>query len=77
MTHLLRRHLAANPEPQTIFNGRGPTLVAVLWPWAMALKLVRYKKDPDDCAAIICLGFAQRGIRWTVAGLEQWISDRC
>jgi len=67
-----------NAEPQTIFNGRGLALVAVPWPWAMALKLVRYeKKDPDDCAAIIRLGFAQRGIRWTVAGLEQWISDRC
>jgi len=42
----------------------------------MALKLVRYEKDPDDCAAMIRLAFAQRGIRRTVAGLEQWISDR-
>ncbi|KAH9961806.1 hypothetical protein BC827DRAFT_1260384 [Russula dissimulans] len=67
-----------NAEPQTIFSARGLALVAVPWPWAMALKLVRYeKKDPDDCAAIIRLGFRQRGIRWTVAGLEQWISDRC
>jgi len=67
-----------NAEPQTIFSARGLALVAVPWPWAMALKLVRYeKKDPDDCVAIIRLGFAQRGIRWTVAGLEQWISDRC
>jgi len=43
-------------EPQTIFNGRGLALVAVPWPWAMTLKLVRYeKKDPDHpprlCAA--------------------------
>ena len=64
--------------PQTIFNGRGLALVAVPWPWALALKLVRYaKKDPDDCAAILRLGSAQRGLRWTVAGLEQWISERC
>jgi len=67
-----------NAEPQTIFNGRNLALVAVPWPWVMALNLVRYeKKDPDECAAIIRLGFAHRGIRWTVAGLEQWISDRC
>ena len=26
---------------------------------------------------IIRLGFVQRRIRWMVAGLEQWISDRC
>jgi len=67
-----------NAEPQTIFNGRGLALVAMPWPWSMRLKLVRYeKKDPDDCPATICLGFAQRCIRWTVASLEQWISDRC
>ena len=48
------------------------------WPWALALKLVRYaKKDPEDCAAILRLGYSQRGIRWTVDGLEKWISDRC
>ena len=44
----------------------------------MALKLVRYEKqDPVDCAAVLRLGFAQRGIRWTLAGLEQWIMERC
>lgn len=64
--------------PQTIFNERGLALTAVPWPWAIALKLVRYaKKDPEDCAAILRLGYSQRGIRWTVAGLEKWISDRC
>jgi len=70
---------AQNAEPQTIFNGRSLPLVAVPWPWAMGLKPVRYeKRDPDDCAAIIRLDSAQRGIiRWTVASLEQWISDRC
>jgi hypothetical protein len=64
--------------PQTIFNERGLALVAVPWPWAMALKLVRYaKKDPEDCAAILRLGSSQRGFRWTVPGLERWISERC
>lgn len=67
-----------NADPQTIFNERGLQLVAVPWPWAMALKLVRYaKQDPVDCAAVLRLGFAQRGIRWTLAGLEQWIMERC
>jgi hypothetical protein len=40
--------------------------------------LVRYaKQDPNDCAAVLRLGVAQRGIRWTLAGLEQWIMERC
>jgi hypothetical protein len=65
-------------DSQTIFNARGLALVAVPWPWAMALKLVRYqKKDPVDCAAVLRLGVAQRGIRWTLDGLEQWIMERC
>jgi hypothetical protein len=64
--------------PQTIFNERGLALIAVPWPWAIALKLVRYaKKDPEDCAAILRMGYSQRGIRWTVSGLEKWISERC
>jgi len=64
--------------PQTIFSERGLALVAVPWPWAIALKLVRYaKQDPTDCAAVLRLGVAQRGIRWTLAGLEQWIMERC
>ena len=64
--------------PQTIFNERGLALIAVTWPWAIALKLVRYaKKDPEDCAAILRMGYSQQGIRWTVAGLEKWISERC
>ncbi|KAI9435132.1 hypothetical protein H4582DRAFT_2112431 [Lactarius indigo] len=67
-----------NSVPQTIFNERGLALVAVPWPWAIALKLVRYaKQDPVDCAAVLRLGFAQRGIRWSLAGLEQWIMERC
>ncbi|KAI0300703.1 hypothetical protein B0F90DRAFT_1817456 [Multifurca ochricompacta] len=74
--HASARH--ENSVPQTIFSERGLALVAVPWPWAIALKLVRYaKQDPADCAAILRLGFAQRGIRWTLAGLEQWISERC
>jgi len=74
-------HAATPPQTaaaQTVFNARGLALVAVPWPWEMALKLARYEeKDLDDCAAIICLGSAQRDIRWTADGLEQWISDRC
>jgi hypothetical protein len=67
-----------NAGPQTIFNARGLALVAVPWPWAMALKLVRYQKqDPADCAAVLRLGVAQRGIRWTRSGLEQWVMERC
>jgi hypothetical protein len=50
----------------------------VPWPWAVALKLVRYaKKDPDDCGAILRLGSLQRGYRWTVDVLERWLSERC
>ena len=64
--------------PQTIFNERGLALVAVPWPWAIALKLARYtKQDPVDCAAVLRLGVMQRGIHWTLAGLEQWITERC
>ena len=67
-----------NAVPQTIFSERGLALVAVPWPWAIALKLVRYaKQDPVDCAAVLRLGVAQRGIRWTLAGLESWIMERC
>ena len=64
--------------PQTIFSERGLALVAVPWPWAVALKLVRYlKQDPTDCAAVLRLGSAQRGIRWTVDALEKWLAERC
>jgi len=62
----------------TIFNERGLALVAVPWPWAVALKLVRYaKKDPDDCGAVLRLGSLQRGYRWTVDVLERWLAERC
>ncbi|KAI0272031.1 hypothetical protein BGY98DRAFT_922408 [Russula aff. rugulosa BPL654] len=65
-------------SPLTIFSERGLALVAVPWPWAVALKLVRYaKKDPDDCGAILRLGSLQRGYRWTVDVLERWLSERC
>jgi hypothetical protein len=67
-----------NAIPQTIFNERGLRLVAVPWPWAIALKLVRYEKqDPADCAAVLRLGFEQRGIFWTIPVMEQWITERC
>jgi hypothetical protein len=64
--------------PLTIFSERGLAIVAVPWPWAVALKLVRYaKKDPDDCGAVLRLGSLQRGYRWTVDVLERWLSERC
>ena len=64
--------------PQTIFNERGLALVAVPWPWAIALKLARYaNQDSTDCAAVLRLGVAQRGVRWTLVGLEEWITKRC
>ena len=66
------------PRRKTILSECGLALVAVPWPWAIALKLVRYaKQDPTDCAVVLRLGVAQRGIRWTLAGLEQWIMERC
>ena len=65
-------------EPQIIFSQRGLALIAVPWPWDIALKLGRYaKQDPINCAAVLRLGVAQRGIRWTLAGLKQWIMERC
>jgi len=74
-------HASTQPQnalAQTIFNERGLALVAVPWPWAVALKLVRYlKQDPTDCAAVLRLGSAQRRIRWTVDALEKWLADRC
>ena len=66
------------PRRKTILSKRGLTLVAVPWPWVIALKLVRYaKQDTTHCAAVLRLGIAQRGIRWTLAGLDQWIMERC
>ena len=68
----------SSPQTLTIFNERGLELIAVPWPWAIALKLVRYaKQDPADCAAVLRLGVAQCGIRWTLASLEQWIMESC
>lgn len=67
-----------NATALTIFNEPGLALVAVPWPWAVALKLVRYaKKDPEDCGAVLRLGSFQRGYRWTVDVLERWLSERC
>ena len=60
--------------PQTIFNERGLALVALAWPWAVALKLARYtKQDPVDCALVLRFGVVQRDsdIRYMLPGLEQ------
>jgi hypothetical protein len=41
---------------QMIFNEHGLALVAVLWPWAVALKLAHYvKQDPVDYAVVLHL----------------------
>jgi hypothetical protein len=63
--------------PQIIFTERGLALVAVLWPWAIVLILVRHvKQNPIDCAGVLRVGVAHRGIRWTLAGLKQWVMER-
>ena len=60
-----------NAVPQTIFNERGLALVAVPWPWAVALKLGGHaKQDPTDRAAVLRPGVAQHTIRWTRAVLS-------
>ena len=54
--------------PQIILCERGLALLAVPSSWAIALKLVRYaKQDPTDCASVLRLGVARRGIRRTRA----------
>jgi len=64
--------------PQTIFSEWGLALIAVLWPWAIALKLVCYmKQDLTNCATVLCLSIAQHSIRWTLAGLKQQIMEHC
>jgi len=61
-----------NAVGQTTFYERGLALIAVPWPWATALKLMRHtKQDTTDWAAVLRLGVVQRTIRWTLAGLEQ------
>ena len=45
-------------------------------PGSFCSALGRYaKQDPVDCVAVLRLGVAQYGIRWTLASLEleQWI----
>jgi hypothetical protein len=67
-----------NAIPQAIFNDYVLRLVAVPWPWAVALKLVRFEKqDPADFAAVLRLGFAQRGVFWTIPVMKQWKTERC
>ncbi|EPQ56863.1 hypothetical protein GLOTRDRAFT_127257 [Gloeophyllum trabeum ATCC 11539] len=69
---------ASNLSRNIIFSSPGLTLIAVSWPWAVALKLVRYQKDdPNDIAAILRLGRRENGTLWTRATLEAWLHLKC
>ncbi|KAI0738270.1 hypothetical protein C8Q80DRAFT_1222555 [Daedaleopsis nitida] len=69
---------ANNLSVNTIFTSPGLVLVGVSWPWAVALKLVRYEKhDPHDIASILRLGHRQRNVRWTRTLLEGWLTNIC
>lgn len=62
----------------TIYSKRGLKLVGVSWSWAVALKLVRYRKeDPDDIAAILKLGTQLKGLQWTRTIMEGWLLGSC
>lgn len=62
----------------TIYDGPGLMLVGVSWPWAVALKLVRYQKDdPNDIAAILSLGSQMKQLQWTRSILEGWLLKAC
>ncbi|OCH92012.1 hypothetical protein OBBRIDRAFT_486551 [Obba rivulosa] len=67
-----------NVRINTIFACPGLELVGVSWSWAVALKLVRYKKhDPYDIAHILHLGQKQKGVQWTPQLLEGWLTTMC
>ncbi|KAI0073976.1 hypothetical protein K474DRAFT_1692423 [Panus rudis PR-1116 ss-1] len=72
---------AINPNNianNSIYSSRGLLLIGVTWPWAVALKLVRYQKDdPTDIAHILTLGFRSQGIEWTEAIMEDWLKKAC
>ncbi|THH15414.1 hypothetical protein EW146_g5057 [Bondarzewia mesenterica] len=67
-----------NLQNNTIFSAPGLLLVSVSWPWAVALKFVRYQKDdPVDIAAMLRLGHHQAKVRWSRAILEEWVTRWC
>lgn len=67
-----------NVEINTIYNNNKLRLIGVSWSWAVALKLVRFKKDdPADIARILTLGYHQKGLEWTETKLENWLRDMC
>lgn len=69
---------ATNISTNTVFSSPGLVLVGVTWSWAVALKLVRYKKDdPADIAAILSLGTQMQGLQWTRQLLEDWLHGHC
>ena len=62
----------------TVFESQGLVLIAVSWSWAVALKLIRYRKDdPSDIAAILSLGTQVKGCQWTVELLQSWLLNLC
>jgi hypothetical protein len=68
----------SNLDLHTIFTSPGLTLVAVAPFWAVALKLVRYKKhDPPDIAALLRSGTRLNGVRWSREVLEGWLLNEC
>jgi hypothetical protein len=67
-----------NIKTNTVFSSQGLVLVAVSWSWAVALKLVRYRKDdPSDIASILSLGTKVKGCQWTVDLLQMWLLTLC
>ncbi|KAI8977736.1 hypothetical protein BD414DRAFT_495468 [Trametes punicea] len=69
---------ASNLRTNTIFTAPGLVLVGVTWPWAIALKLVRYQKhDPYDIANILRLGHRQGNVQWSRQLLESWLLTAC
>ncbi|KAI0764162.1 hypothetical protein BD413DRAFT_483165 [Trametes elegans] len=67
-----------NVVQNTLFASPGLVLLGVSWPWAVALKLVRYQKhDPQDIAHILRLGRRTRRVQWSRATMERWLVEMC
>jgi len=67
-----------NVAQNTVYSSPGLILIGVSWSWAVALKLVRYKKDdPYDIACILLLGQKMKGLSWDRRTLEGWLLTMC
>ncbi|KAI0795946.1 hypothetical protein C8Q75DRAFT_690868, partial [Abortiporus biennis] len=67
-----------NVVQNTVFEAPGLRLIGVSWSWAVALKLVRFKKDdPQDIAYILDLGRKMKGMQWSRHTLEGWLMTMC